>query len=356
MTNRLNRRQRWLTRCLGIVVGVIATTVLAACGSGGASQQGGSGVTLGLTFVSGHPDLRGQTIDIAVGGTPQATDTTDYLVTKVLSSWGANSSIIAQSGDPAAVSLVLAGRAQIAAVGVTSAINSKLTAFAPAQPKLDYRLVALSGINSVQDLRGKVYGYSNPHGTEALMLGVILAKYGIPYNAVPKTLAGSSSVRAEALLTHHIQVTDVPTDAWLTLEQHGFKSLETVADIAPQLADSYMLSTPSWLKSNSGDAEAVAEAWLEAAEIFQANQSEWVNAAATYTGGSLPRSQIVATYQALRQANIWAPQASEFAASSAQYNENAATNVAAISSSPPLQSWFTATYWDKAVSALKLPS
>ena len=56
------------------------------------------------------------------------------LMAEILNSWGANAKIINQTGDPAAIRVILAGDADIGSIAVSSAINSGLKIFGPRDP------------------------------------------------------------------------------------------------------------------------------------------------------------------------------------------------------------------------------
>ena len=80
---------------------------------------------------------------------PAVEDTKVELMAEVLQGWGANTKIINQTGDPAAIRVILAGDADIGSIAVSSAINSGLTIFGPSQPRLDYHFIGAPSLKSI---------------------------------------------------------------------------------------------------------------------------------------------------------------------------------------------------------------
>jgi ABC-type nitrate/sulfonate/bicarbonate transport system substrate-binding protein len=323
--------------------------LLAGCGSGGAAS---GSCTPSVGGPSTAPKLCGATIRIAVGAAPAVEDTKVALMAQILNQWGAKASVVNQTGDPAAIRVILAGDADVGSIAVSSAINSGLLIFGPSQPRLDYHFMGAPSLTSIADLPGHVYGTSNTHGLEALMFADLLAKNSIDPSSVKVTLAGGASVRVGAMLTHHIDATFVHYDSVSQLTKAGFNDLAKMSDVAPELADSFMGSSPNWVHNNPVLAEVVNEAWIKAAQIFNNDASQWVSAAVKYAGGST--ADAMAVHDGLLQADTFPVAKSAFSAASASTQENLAAQVGAINTKPALSVWFTETYWDQAVAALNI--
>ena len=345
--------RRWAA---GAAAAVTATVLLAACSSAsGDTSGGGSGAGAALpTSSNGTPDLKGVTIRIAVGSTPALEDTKVELMSEVLKGWGANVQIINQTGDPAAIRVILAGDADIGSIAVSSAINSGLTIFGPSQPRLDYHFIGAPSVKSVSQLPGHIYGTSNTHGVEALMFADLLDKNHIPASKVQVTLAGGASVRVSAMLTHHIDATFVHESDMGPLVKAGFTDLATMSSAAPQLADSFVGGSPSWVKAHPALAVAVDEAWIKAAQIFNDSKSQWVAAAVKYAGGST--ADAASTYDALKAADTFPVSASAFSQSSAVDQEQLAKQVGAITTAPAASQWLDTTAWTTAVADMHISS
>jgi ABC-type nitrate/sulfonate/bicarbonate transport system substrate-binding protein len=349
MTNKLTRALRSPRLVAVIAIGVMGPLV-AACSSN--SGQSGAGSAL-PTSTSGTPDLKGVTIRIAVGSTPAVEDTKVALMAQVLQGWGATTKLINQTGDPAAIRVILAGDADIGSIAVSSAINSGLKIFGPSQPRLDYHFIGAPSLKSMSDLPGHVYGTSNVHGVEALMFADLLQQNNIPASKVKVTLAGGASVRVSAMLTHHIDATFVHQSDIGVLTKAGFTDLATMSSIS-DLADSFVGGSPSWVSAHPALAAAVDEAWIKAAQTFNDDQAAWVKAAVAYAGGT--EADATAAYQALKTADTFPVSTSAFSEKSAVAQEALAVKVGAIKTAPPASAWVDATPWTTATAAMHLTS
>ena len=348
--NHVRSRTKRLTRAaLAVTSLAVAAGMLVGCSTTSASTT--AGPTIGK---SGVPNLKGQTIRIAIGAAPDPADTKIYLMTKVLESWGAKTEIVNQTGDPEAVRVIVAGQADVGAIAVTSAIDSGLTIFGPAQPRLDYSFVGAPSLKSMSQLPGKIYGTSNVHGLEALMFAALLSKDKINPSKVQVTVAGGSSVRVSAMLTGHIQATFVHAQDVATLTKAGFNNLAEMSAVEPELADSFIGSTSAWYKAHPVLAQAVDEAWIKASETFNTDESKWVTAAVAYGGPATTTSDAQGLWKSLKTANTFPTAKSAFTPAGAEFQEKLAVSVQAITDSVPLSQWFSATAWDKATAALNI--
>jgi ABC-type nitrate/sulfonate/bicarbonate transport system substrate-binding protein len=344
-------RRPWIAAAAAAAV---ALPLIAACSSASAGgSASGAGSTL-PTSSNGTPNLKGVTIRIAVGSTPALEDTTVEVISQVLQSWGANTQIINQTGDPAAIRVILAGDADIGSIAVSSAINSGLTIFGPSEPRLDYHFIGAPSLKSVADLPGHTYGTSNTHGLEALMFADLLSRYHIPTSKVNVTLAGGASVRVSAMLTHHIDATFIPESDMAPLISAGFNDLASMSVVAPELADSFIGGSPSWVSAHPALAVAVDEAWIKAAQTFNTNKSAWVQAAVKYAGGTTAAAST--TYDALKAANTFPVDASAFSESSAVAQEQLAKQVGAITTAPAASAWLDMTAWTTALADMHITS
>ena len=328
----------------------------AAPASAAVASAAGSSAPAASTGASASfapPNLAGDTIRIAIGASPQLSDTKVALMAQILHSWGATTQVVNQTGDPAAVRVILAGDAEVGAIAVTTAINSGLMIFGPAQPRLDYDFMGAPSLKTISQLPGHVYGTSNTHGLEALMFADLLAKYNISPSSVKVTLAGGASVRVSAMLAHHIDATFVHFDSVATLTAAGFNVLAKMPDVAPELSDSFLGATPAWVQAHPDLATAVDEAWIEAAEIFNNDKSQWVAAAVQYAGGTA--ADAATLYDQLKQGDTFPATKNAFSAASATTQENLAAQVGAITSKPAPSAWLDETPWDQAAAALNLP-
>lgn len=342
-------RARSVTRPLlvGVAIAAAAGLLLAGCASTATPNS-----SKPATSASGEPDLTGKTINIALGAAPATSDTKIALMVSILQQWGADAKIVNQVGDPAAVRVVLSGDAQVGAIAGPSAINSGLIAIGPSQPRLDYHFIGASSLKKVSQLPGKIYGTSNQHGVEALAFAALLKAKHIDPSKVTQTIAGGASVRVSAMIAGHIQATFVHAQDVKTLTDQGFNDLATMSKVAPDVADSFIATTPAWYKANPDLAQAIDQAWIEAARVFNDDKAKWISAALAYAGGSKADAEDL--YAALKSSDTFPVSSSAYSKASAEQQEQQAAEVGAISSSPDIETWFSQDAWDAAVKAEKI--
>lgn len=319
--------------------------LVVACGGGG------GGTATGTT--TGTPNLKGATLTFSIGSDPTISDTTAYLIVKQLRAWGATVTLDNLTGDPEAVRTILSGQADAGFVAVSSIANAGLTAFGPSAPRVDYFMVGGKNVSNISQLPGHSFALSNTHGLEALMLGALEAKYKIDPAKVNIVTSGGASVRGAALLAGKIDATFVHFDGWITLKANGFNQLSAVATDLPQLADSYMATTPAFLKAHPDLATAIDEAWLKAAHVFETSQADWVAAAQEYTKNAQPDADVIAAWTTLQSAKVWPDDGSGFNTADLQYNQDTGTKTGSITkTSITLADWTDTTAWKAAVRAV----
>jgi ABC-type nitrate/sulfonate/bicarbonate transport system substrate-binding protein len=298
------------------------------------------------------PSLSGDTITIANPAPPQLSDVQQYLMTQILKTWGANSSLVAQVGDPATTRVVLSGAATVAAVGAEAPINTGLVTFGPVHPKADYIMVGAKGLTSVSQLQGKSYGVSNTEGSEALMLGLVLKAQGMTTSDVQEVVAGTGSVRLTALEAGHIDATWAHADGYIALKSSGYSDLANMATVDPKYSPLMLAAPASWISGHTAEAVAIDRSWIEAARLMQ-NQACFTQAAQTYVTAAKP-STISQDYQILvKQLNIAPPEASVYSDALGTYNAQVVASIPGILSKKPgpLSSWFTDSIWTQATAA-----
>lgn len=327
------------------LAGIAVVVLVAACGGGGGGSASGT--------TTGTPNLKGATLTFSIGSDPTISDTTAYLVVKQLRAWGATVTLDNLTGDPEAVRTVLSGQADVGFVAVSSIVNAGLIAFGPSAPRVDYFMAGGKNLSNINQLPGHSFAVSNTHGLEALMLKALESKYNIDPTKVNVVISGGAGVRGAALLAGKIDATFVHFDGWITLKANGFNELSAVATDLPQLADSYMATSPAFLKAHPDLAIAIDEAWLKAAHVFETSQADWVAAAQEYTKNAQPDADAIAAWTTLQSAKVWPDDGSGFGSADLQYNQDTGTQTGAITTSGvSLANWSDTTAWKAAVKAV----
>jgi NitT/TauT family transport system substrate-binding protein len=143
-------------------------------------------------------------------------------------------------GGPTAMAALVGGGVDytfVAGVASVRAIaqNAPMLIISGMQPYMDYTLIGSKGINSVNDLKGKVVGVTGPGGVAEFAAVEGLAKKGLVRDRDYKILygVGNSPARAQALETGKIQASPFSFLERLELEQKGFTTLFDIGSVMP---------------------------------------------------------------------------------------------------------------------------
>lgn len=347
-------------------VGLALVATVAACGgsstggkanpgaSSGASASSSGGTTTPTHLAldaNGQPRLNGVTIAMGnAAGDATIGDTVAYLTSKVLQQWGAHTSFQLGNGNNTELAVV-SGQLADTAGPLDTCIDAGLTLFGPNQVHVDYLLVS-DKATTVQGLKGKTVALATAVSPDQNLLSIALQNAGLTRSAVHVFLSGANSASESALLKGAVDAAWVHADALLKLQKAGtFHVLTKATQTAPYLADSYMCAKPSWLTAHPAYAQAIDLAWIEAANVFNNNESQWVQAAQAYTKGAESASDNRAAYTAIKQADPWslADQA-HFDASDVAKNYNQAKSTGRIKAegNRPQSQWLDLRDWQAA--------
>src|SRR5688500_2871966 len=143
-------------------------------------------------------------------------------------------------GGPTAMAALVGGGVDytlVAGVAAVRAIaqNAPMLIISGIQPYMDYTLIGAKGINSVNDLKGKVVGVTGPGGVAEFAAVEGLAKKGLARDRDYTILygVGNSPARAQALESGKIQASPFSFLERLELEKKGFPSLFDIGSVMP---------------------------------------------------------------------------------------------------------------------------
>ena len=299
-----------MKRWASLVLLLTAMVVLTSCGGNPAasgntkSSQPSSAKTLRL-HANGTPNLTG--LQISMGNSAGSThlgDTNVYDMLQYLHKWGATVSPINNLHGTGAELGVLSGGLSYCTSQYSTEVDAGLTVFGPSMAHVDYVLLVNPAIHSIRQLKGKPFAISNSVSPDAILLSAALRKVGLKPSDLQVTYTGGDDEDLNELIAGKVDGAFVPSASLLTTGTR-FKVLATGRSVAPSFADSFVASSPSWLRSHPATAEAVDLAWLAAAKEFDTQPQQWVKAAEIYTGNANSVSYVEATYKSLKTINAW---------------------------------------------------
>jgi ABC-type nitrate/sulfonate/bicarbonate transport system substrate-binding protein len=319
----------------GFVFFAALIALLSACGSAGnsagSSVGGASGASTPTKLVfnaDGTPNLKGMTIAVGnAAGSAHTGDTNVHDVVQFLKQWGANATQTNASQNAPELA-VASGQMSVAVGPLPTEVDSGLSVFGPNQARLDDVVLAKNNV-TLNNLKGKNVAICCDASPDGVLLTSILNNTHLSQSDLSILRTGASSASLSALIAGRVDVafvhsSDVPTAG------AGYHVLAVGGTILPQYADSFMASSPSWLKANPAAAEAIDLAWLASAKLFNTNESQWVKNAADYTSNADKTSAYQQSWSELQTIKGWPTDGSILTPAIVSYNLNIAAQQQAI--------------------------
>jgi NitT/TauT family transport system substrate-binding protein len=184
-------------------------------------------------------------------------------------------------GGPIAVAALVGGDVDytfVAGVGAVRAIvqNAPLRIISGIQPYMDYTLIGGRGINTVNDLKGKVVGVTGPGGVAEFASVEGLAKKGMVRDRDYKILygVGNSPARANALESGKIQASPFSYLERLTLESKGFSILFDIGEVIPGFPFVVIVSSTQKIERDPEDIVALLRAINKGLDFLKNNREK----------------------------------------------------------------------------------
>lgn len=330
-----------------------AALALTACGGGNtpasSSTSGSASTATQLVFnADGTPNLKGLTFAIGnAAGSAHTGDTNVHDLVGFLQKWGATATQTNASQNAPELA-VASGSLDAAAGPLPTEVDAGLVVFAPNQARLDDVVLAKNGV-TLTSLQGKNIAICCTASPDGVLLAAVLKKAHLTSSQVHVLDTGASSASLSALIAGKVDVafvhsSDVPTAG------SNFHVLAVGGSLLPQYADSFMAATPAWLRAHPAMAEAIDLAWLASAKLFNTNETQWVQNAATYTSNADSTAQYQASWTELKSILGWPTTASALTPSVVSYNLNIAKQQGALQGqgNRPAAQEMNLTPWQKA--------
>ena len=238
-------------------------------------------------------NLTGQTIRVIYNGSPDIKTTILDHAEGILRAWGAT--VQPTYGGTAQVVLgaMLNNQADVlefSPVGALSGVNNgvKLTAFTLDEPRMDYALIGVPKIKTLQDLKGAKVGVLDTVGLNGIQVSMALRAGGMGDKDAVQIATGGQGERVAAMVSGRIDATMVGFANYLKLQSQGYNLLYSYTKEQPKMMDGVLWATPEWLAKNHEAAVAFNLALLESFQWFNdpANKDEFVKEIATLVKGA----------------------------------------------------------------------
>lgn len=259
-----------------------------------------------IAFKNGKPTLKGITMNVInSAGSAHVADTNVHDWVEIMNSWGANVTQTNASKNVGELA-VEGGKATVSVGPLPTQLDAGLKTFGPNQVHLTDALFVKKSIKSLGDLKGKTLAYCCTASPDGVMLHAILQKAHLKRSTLHLVATGASTASLDALIAGKVTAAfAAAATADATVAKTQDHELAAATTLLPEYADSFMASTPAWLKSHHKVAVAIDLAWLASAKLFNTNEKQWVKNAATYTSNADSTAQYETAWKQLRFLNGW---------------------------------------------------
>lgn len=303
-------------RLAAIAAAVCTMPLLAACGSGAAPAASSSAPAVSAAAsasarastpavsaaASAAPSASaaasGAASPAASGQMTQMTVSYSAVIGNVLPLWVAHDAgIFAKNGLDVNVTYInsskgipalISGSTQAADVGGAETLSAvaggaDLVTVAVDAPTYPFVLMAPASIKSVQDLKGKKVGVSEPGSSSDIATRVALAKEGLtPDKDVTILAVGSASERISALSNGAIQAGLSFPPNTLSLEKQGFHTILDLASLHLPAALSSTVFKRSYIEAHPDVPQKFVDSLVEAIAYAKTHKSEAVDSLSKY--------------------------------------------------------------------------
>ncbi|MGH8997015.1 MAG: ABC transporter substrate-binding protein [Acidimicrobiales bacterium] len=330
---------------------VVGTSVVAATTSGASSRHAKhkSGATIHFTK-HGTPTLKGISLNVInAAGSAHIGDTNVHDWVTFMNKWGAKVSQTNASKNVGELA-VEGGKATVSVGPLSTEVDAGLTAFGPNQVHLTDYLYAKKTITSLKKLKGKTISYCCTASPDGVMLHAIFKKAHISRSTVHLLATGASTASMDALIAGQVTAALFAAATLPATAVGKLRKLTDASVLLPEYADSFMSSTPTWLRAHKKEAIAIDLAWLASAKVFNTNESTWVKNAKAYTSTADPTTAYESAWKALRTLNGWPVTGKAYTESALKYNYNVAKQLGTIAGlgTRPRNEEFTVSAWGAA--------
>lgn len=209
-------------------------------------------------------------------------------------------------GSVAALPALAAGEVSILQTTPVAAVQAKIKGLDTVVlgdhiPFINQRMVAVSSIKSIQDLKGKTIGVTKPGSSDDFTLALVLKKQGMdPKKDVQVTYLNDVPGQVAALGKGLVQAIVVSPPSNLLAEQNGGHEILNFYDLKIPYPGDGVASTRAYVGSHHDVVVKFLAAYVDAIAYIKANPNEAKQVIAKYTKQD-DKSAIDATYQALVQ-------------------------------------------------------
>jgi NitT/TauT family transport system substrate-binding protein len=151
---------------------------------------------------------------------------------------------------------------------------------------LDYVVLSIPSIKSVQDLRGKTVGISRPGDQPYYYMREVLKRSGVSVKDVRFVQTGQQPERMEALRRGVVPATILNTPNNLALEKEGYRRLVDIEQLKVPALVRCLITTRKIIANKPVIVDNMMRAWLDSVRYIQTHKKEAMAIIGKYTRNS----------------------------------------------------------------------
>jgi NitT/TauT family transport system substrate-binding protein len=170
---------------------------------------------------------------------------------------------------------------------------------------LDLSLIVMpnSPIKTIQDLKGKKFGISNPRSLGEMMAVMVLEKAGLKSDDMPRVALGSLGGALTALEKGAVDATAIPSILLRTRGAAKYRTVIGPKDL-PRLPPAVGIATTGLMKKNPAQLRALLAGRAEAVRFMYSNPDETIKIL-TKVWEPLPPADVASVTKELLAARFW---------------------------------------------------
>jgi NitT/TauT family transport system substrate-binding protein len=170
---------------------------------------------------------------------------------------------------------------------------------------LDLSLIVMpnSPIKTIQDLKGKKFGISNPRSLGEMMAVLVLEKAGLKSEDMPRVALGSLGGALTALEKGAVDATAIPSILLRTRGESKYRTLIGPKDL-PRLPPAVGIASTNLMTKNAAQLRALLAGRAEAVRFMYANPDETIKIL-TKIWEPLPPADVASVAKELLAAKFW---------------------------------------------------
>jgi NitT/TauT family transport system substrate-binding protein len=275
--------------------------------------------------------------------------------TRLGDQYGIQTDVQEITGADASIKALIAGQADFALSTMASGIlavaqKQAIKAAIPAASAPYFTLVVTNDVNDWPDLASKRIGITATSDSSYFTTLLQLKKHGVDPGGVDWVTVRGVPARVDAMRAGKIDASQMTVGAALDLVQEPGSSFKRFAEVGkdfPNLLFSAYWVTDGFIHDHPDVIQAFAEALMQEHRSAQ-DKPRYLAAAKPLFAGKLDEPTLSASYDLLKDMNVWDPEEARWNAEAGAFTSQTLAEYGAVEQEVPFSAWATTQFVDTA--------